>query len=382
MAKEAKELEVENPFKAFNFLDEPVKGEPKKEKSDKKVESTDGDITPEAEAALEAAKTEVEEIAKRKTKSEPSTEEDEEDEEDDFKAVEKPKVDESEDNEFQGFARFLNEEGIVDLEEGQEVKSEKDLSIIVSKRIHRGIEEYKSSKPEDAQKFLEFIDNGGKPSDFHKYYYNDSSFEEFTVETEEDQKHAIREGLKLEGYSDEDIEDEILDASDLGKLEKKAQTHLRKLQKYEKEQKKALIEAQKAYAKEQESLRQDEWVKFEKGLYDKDEIAGFKFTKKMKDDTWEYMTKSVNKKTGETQYQIDSKENEDARYLYAYLLKNKYDVRSLERQVETKQVSKLKGKLSNYSDSRQKIKSGSSLGKEKDSNSANDFSAFRTVLNS
>lgn len=375
MAKEAKELEVENPFKAFNFLDEPTKVEPKK---DKATPASD-DITPEAEAALEAARLEAETIAKTKAKSEPSTEEEEEDDED-FKTKVVSEVEVPEENEFQGFARFLNEEGIVDLEEGQEVKSEKDLVTIVSKRINRGIEEYKSSKPEDAQKFLEFIDNGGKPSDFHKYYYNDATFEDFTVETEEDQKYAIREGLRLEGYSDEDIEDEILDATDLGKLEKKAQTHLKKLQKYEKEQKKALVDAQKVYAEEQEARRVSEWDSFKKGLFEKDKIADFVFTEKMKKDTWDYMTKVVDRKTGATQYQIDSDTNPDARYLYAYLMKNKFDKASLERQVETKQVSKLKGKLSNYSDSRQKIKSGSSAGKEKDSN--NDFSAFRTALNS
>ena len=77
----------------------------------------------------------------------------------------------------------------------------------------------------------------------------------------------------------------------------------------------------------------------------------------MKEDTWGYMTKVVDKKTGETQYQKDSKENKDARYIFAYLLKNKWDIKALEKQVETKQVSKLRDKLTNYTDTRSKIKS-------------------------
>ena len=98
----------------------------------------------------------------------------------------------------------------------------------------------------------------------------------------------------------------------------------------------------------------------------------------MKQDLWDYMAKPVNKKTGLTQYQIDSQENEDARYMFAYLLKNKWDIKSLEKQVETKTVSKLKSKLSNYTDSRNKL-SGAKSNLQKKDDGSNPFAGFKKL---
>lgn len=383
MSKKEEIVEIENPFEAFQFLDDSSK---LKTKESKKSESKDEpvvttDITPEAEAALEKAAKEAQEALKKKEAKKTTEVVEPVIEEVEPEVVETEEVvEETEGNEFLGFAKFLSEEGVIDLEDTDEIKSEKDLIKVVDRTVNTKFENWKNSFPEDAQKFLQFVVDGGKPSDFHKYYYSEASFEEFTVDTEEDQKYVITESLKLEGYTEEEIQDELTDAVDLGKLDKKAQVHLKKLQKYEKEQKKALLEAQKAYAEAEEARRKEEWKKFEEGLYSKDTIAGFKFTKKMKDDTWEYMTKPVNKKTGQTQYQIDSEQNEDSRYLYAYLMKNKFNKEALEEQVQTKQVSKLKAKLSNYSDTRIKIKSGTTA--KADTNEGNPFEAWKKVLNS
>ena len=172
--------------------------------------------------------------------------------------------------------------GLLDLDDEDKIESEEDLEKIQEKTIRNGINSYKQSIPEDGQKFLEFLENGGRPQDFHKYYYSDSSFAEFSLDSEENQKYIVEEALKLEGYSDEEIEDEISDAIDLGKLEKKATVHLKKLQKIEAQNKERLIEAQKEYAKQQEELRAQNWDNFKKGLFEKEQIAGFKMGAKMK----------------------------------------------------------------------------------------------------
>jgi hypothetical protein len=191
---------------------------------------------------------------------------------------------------------------------------------------------------------------------------------------------VIKAGLTSEGYSEDEIEEELADIDKLGNWEKKAKVYLKKLQAAEKEQKEALVEAQKQHAKRIDDENKAQFEAFKKGLFDKDSIAGFKFTPKLKTDLWDYMTKVVNKKTGETQYLIDSKSNEDARYMFAYLLKNKWDVKSLERQVSSKEVSKLRGKLANYSDSGAKAKS---VLRERVKEASNDgnFSAFKDFLN-
>lgn len=364
MSKE-KETPEENLFEGFNLLNNaPSKSVAKKPIKEEVIDTDTDELSEEDLAALALAEKGTKASSKKKEE-----------------VIEEKEEDQPEEgNEFLGFAKFLSEEGIVDFEESEEIKTEKDLAKIVGKTIKKGIDEYKSSKPEDVQKFLDFVDNGGNPSDFHKYYYGDASFENFDINSEENQKYIITEALKQEEYTPEEIEAELADLEDLGKLDKKAAIYLKKFQKIEKEQKNLLVEAQKDYAIKQQEAIDKEWTTFKDGLYKKEEIGGFKFTPKMKDDLWDYMVKPINKKTGETQYQKDQKESEDARYIFAYLLKNKWDVKSLEKQVESKQVSKLKGSLSNYSDSRAKLKSAASK-IELEDNSSNPFAAFKKALN-
>lgn len=334
----------EDPFKGFSLLNEPApKSVTKKEVI---TEEKEEELTKEE---LEAVEKTAKQIAESKDNKKKAKEEiDALEVEDESKEVVE---DENDLNVFLEFAKQLNEKGVIDLDPEDKVESDEDLDKLVSKTIKKGVAEYKASKPEDVQKFLDFVDNGGNPSDFHKYYYGDGgSFESFNIESEENQKYVIEEALKLEDWTEEEIKDELTNLEDLGTLDRKASIYLRKLQKIEKEQKSLLIEAQKAYALEQESRRNTEWNSFKKGLFEKETIGGFKITPKVQNELWEYMTKPVNKKIGKTQYQLDSEENADARYMFAYLLKNKWDIKSLEKQVETKEVSKLKAKLNRYSD--------------------------------
>lgn len=280
---------------------------------------------------------------------------------------------------FKPFLVHMANKGILDYDESEDIEdSEEGLEKIVQKTVENSIKSYKESFPEDAKNFLEFVENGGNPADFHRYYYGDSSFEDFSIEEEDNQKYVIREALKLEGYTEEEINDEIQDAEDLGKLEKKASVHLKKLQKIEKEQKEALVEAQKTYAKQQQEKAEAEWNAFKDGLYNSESIAGFKINKKEKDAIWDYMTKPIDKKTGVTSYQKDMAEKgAQARYLLAWLMKNNFDISKLEKMVQTKEVSKLRSKLGNYSDSRVKIKTGTPNIKE---STDNPFIGFRKAI--
>jgi len=347
--------EVIDPFGGFDILNQNLnnpapklkvsKKEEPKEKEPILKEVEDDDLSEDELAALEAAS----KPDKGKTTKKVV--------EDDIKETSIEQKETEDSNPFLGFAKFLEEEGVIDLEEGEKIESEKDLLRVTDNTIKKGITKYKETIPEDGKKFLEFIEQGGKPADFHKYYYEDGSFEEFNIDNEENQEYVIREALKLEDYDEAEIEDQINLYKDTEKLATKAATHLKKLQKVEKEQKNIFLESQKQYAKQEEEKRQAEWDSFKKGLFDKEKIGSFPMTPKTKNDLWDYMTKVVDKKSQETAYQKDMKENEDSRYIFAYLLKNKWDVSSLEKSLETKKVSELRGKLGNFTDTRQKQKS-------------------------
>lgn len=379
----------ENLFGNFKFIDQQIpkdtikdNKEPKEGKTKGEIEQSAAAIAAEAKALEEAAL--AAEAREKKKAAAASTEEEEEEieEEEELELEEEEETEEEEDKEspIQLFAKELRDKGLLDLEETDEIKSDEDLFAAYEKTLNKARAEDRAKLPEDAQRFLEFMDNGGNPGDFHKYYYpsDGGSFEEFEIKTEEDQEHVVREGLALEGYSEEEIEDQVADFKDLGKLEKRAETHLKKLQKAEKDQKKLLLEAQKEYARKQEEKRAQDWADFKKGLFGKEEISGFKFNDKMKTDTWDYMTKIVDRKNNLTQYQIDSSTNPDARYMFAYLLKNKWDVKSLEKQVTTKVAGKLASKLSKYSDTRQKVTKGTPVKEQKEGTSP--FSGFKEIL--
>jgi hypothetical protein len=378
MAKKNEEQEELNEglFDAFKFLDEPIPSSVT-EKKKSKEETPDEDLEKlrlEAEAkALE----ESEKAANTKSNKKPVTEEPTEEVEEEIIEEE---VEEIKSSGIKEFAKYMADKGILDFNEEEFEDSEDGLEKVVVNTVKKGINEYKSSIPEDGQKFLEFIENGGNPQDFHKLYYSDASFEDFDISEEENGKYVIKQGLEAEGYTPEDIEEELENIERLGNWEKKAQLHLKKLQKAEKLQKETLLEAQKSYAKKQEEERVEQWDKFKKGLFDKEQIGGFKWTSKMKSDTWDYMAKPVDKKTGKSQMQIDQENNPDAQYMYAYLLKNKWDAKSLERQVESKQVSKLRSKLENYTNSGAKVRTTIKENNRVESKEAG-FSAFKEYLN-
>jgi len=367
-----KEEQEENLFSDFkaSFFGQPIPKTIQKDKPANEKPTNDGEeLTDEEIQALDK-------LATDKTSSK----------EKEKKEVPKEEVEETSDlnedpenlNLFIEFARHLNDEGIVDLKEDDKIETDEDLLNIVKRQVKTGVEQYKASKSEDVQKFLEFVDNGGNPSDFHKYYYGNASFENFDIENEDNQKYVIEQVLKLEGYTDEEITEEINDASDLGKLDKKASTALKKLQKIEGDNKKMLVEAQKAYAAKQEAENEEKWNNFKKGLFDREEISGFKFTPKMKNDVWEYMTKPISRKDQRTQYQVDIDENPDSRYIFAMLMKNKWNVESLSNQIQTKEVGKFKEKLNKYSD--QLTKKTKSFQPKREKEQESDFSAFKEYL--
>ncbi len=363
--------EVKDVFAGFDFLDSKAPAAVKKVDSlETKVELKDDELSEAEIATLEAASKGDKPKAAAKVTKENTEEADDE---------QKKEPEATEENSITVFAKWLNEESILDLDEDEKVESEEDLKRVTTKTIKNGISKYKDSIPDDGKKFLEFIEDGGKPSDFHKYYYGEASFEDFNIESEENQKYVIKESLKLEGYSDEEITEELADIEDTAKLDKKASIHLKKLQKIEKENKASLLGIQKSHAKQVEEKRVADWQDFQKGLFDKESIGGFKLTQKAKENLWSYMTKVVDKKNGTTQYQIDAESNNDSRYMAAYLQMNKWNTTDLERMVESKKTSELKSKLGNFTDTRAKQKGAPNKIEKNDIN--DPFAAFEKLIN-
>jgi hypothetical protein len=281
---------------------------------------------------------------------------------------------------YKPFIEHLTNKGILSLDENGEIEDsdegfDKAIEYTAIKKAEDAISKYKESLPEDLHKLVEFVELGGNPKEFLDVYYGNSSFENVDITKEENQKHVVREGLRLSGWDESEIEEELKDYEDLGKLETKAKSLLVKLQNHETVQKANLIKAQEEYANTQKENVKKYWEDLKTDLYNKENINGFQLNKKIKDEVWEFMS-SPDRKTGKTKLQVHNETNKDAQFLYAYLAYNNWDISKLEKEVKTKVTSELRKNLSKFTDTRTKIKSGrSEVQKEEE----NPFAGFKTI---
>ena len=390
----SEEIIETNPFAGFTLLDGPKFDTPIKD-VDKKttgaVDVTGVEETPEQIAAREVEEARIraadEALAKVAAKQAKiidkkngleviETEEEEEleeeiiEEEDDTKSL-KP------------FISHMSERGILHFDENEfkdeDFSNEDVLDKVVGKTVEKGIKDWKASYGEEANAFLNYIEQGGEPKTFLDTWYGQSSWGDFKVESEATQKAVIKESLRLADYSPEEIEDELGLYEDSGKLEAKAKIHLAKLQKYEEANKKDLVNKQKEYQLQQEEANKKYYTDLQKHWFDKVDLNGFKLNKTLKDKVWDTIYK-VDKKTGKTALQESYENNVDAQFMYALLVANNFDMSKFERQVENKVTSKIRKSLSNYTDSRTKMSGGSRTDKE-DKPGAEDsgFGAFKRI---
>lgn len=370
MEKEKKETDLENlanPFSAFTVL----KGEFETPEGESDIETPTKDIIEDKDELevddnkLKKGDKKLEEVIAKQTKAldkkskidikeESTTEEDEEDsDESKFKKNE-------ESTGVREFVKTLYNKGIIDVDDTEEdfEDTEEGIEKSINKTVEKRIDKWTKSLPEDFFKMLEFVENGGTPKQFLDVYYGNDSWKNFNIESEEAQKLAVKQSLKLSGESDEDIEEIVEEWYDNGTLEKRAKSALTKLQKVEDVQKQEFVEKQKQVAEVKKGQQKDYWDNFKKDLFSKEEIKGFKLTPKLKEKLWDHMT-AIDKRTGKTAYQESIENDADASLLFALQSMNNFNIDKLEKQVETKTANKMSNLLKNYSKStKEKISSG------------------------
>lgn len=403
MGKENKKPET-NPFGGFSLLKGEFPPPPPDTEGLDDIQSGDQTIVPEEDGlvddateaikkgdkALEKIQKAQEEALKKKNKEaakpaktvKPVDEvsddtEDTEDQEDEQEPPKNqpPTDDESEGSGAKEYMKTLFEKGILDFDGSEEEDSEEGISNNINKTLQNRIDKYVESLPEDGVKFLEYIQNGGDPKKFHEIYYKNSTWEDFKIDTEDAQKAAVKQSLRLAGESEADIEDMVTEWFDNGTLEKRAKSALVKLQKYEAGQKERLVQEQQREAARQQQEAKEYWDSFKKELYAKEDIKGFKLTPKVKDKLWEFMT-VVDKRTGKTAYEKSVEDNKESSYLFAYLAMNNFDASKLEKQLESKVSNKFSAMLKNYNNqSKNRISSGS----PDEDYGSDPFAAFKTA---
>ena len=384
MSKSKETKEDVNPFGGFNLLKGQFPTPPTEEGEEPLDDVKAGDDTivedPDELDRIEAGNKALEEqerkkaeIAAKKSKKE-ITEVVDEIEESEEETEDEPTEDASL---IKVFTKRLYENNVLDFDDTDETfeDSEQGVEKLVKKTVENRINKWVDALPDEYQKFLEFVQNGGRPKDFLDVYYGNHTWEGFSTEEETSQKLVVAEALRLAGDSEEDINEMIEEWSENGTLAKRAKSFLPKLQKNETAQKQSILEQAAAQKEAQEKSAKEYWDTFKSDLFKKEEVMGFKLTPKLKEKVWNHLT-SIDPKSGKTAYQESVEKNKDAIILFALQSATGFDKAALETQVKTKVSKEFNNLLKNYSKStKEKISSGT----PNEDYETNPFTAFKNA---
>lgn len=371
-----------NPFAGFDLLNGGLGNIKSTDDNDDIVDdviSGDADLLDDEDSELgdnaSAADKALEKVVEKQSKASKTKVEELETEETDLDTEEEPT---DEGAGFKPALTHLSEKGILDFNDSDIEDSEEGFEKAITQTIDKRFEKLLHNKlGEEGLALLNFVENGGNPKQFIEAYYNDASWEDYSIEDNEAaQKIVIRESLRADDYEPEEIEDMISEFTDNGTLEKRAKTHLNKLQKLEATNKKQLIELQKNKAEQDKAAEKKYWEDFKSNILNKDEIKGFKLTPKVKENLVNFFT-VTDKKTGKTGYQKAVESDSDAALLFGLQAMNNFDISKLEKQVVTKAASKLNSIMKNYQPStKDRISSGRT---EVDTEGTNPFAGFKKL---
>lgn len=248
----------------------------------------------------------------------------------------------------QSFAEYLKESGVLDWDDEEEIdfSSPKALNSLIENSIQKEIEGYKNSISPEAKDFLDYLEAGGDPSKYYSLLSQPVDYDTVNLDDEKHQKMVIQEYLKKQGWKDDEIEDELLDIEDSGRLERMSKRYLNRLKEEHQTLKQKEIEQQKQL----DQQRKQEYERYLNTLEDyiekSEDIAGLPINKKDKSKFMDYIT--VPDKDGYTQYQKDIKKDlmKNSTAL-AYIMYKGFDFSDLEKKVKSKATSDFERKLGN-----------------------------------
>jgi len=267
----------------------------------------------------------------------------------------------------------LNDEGVLSFEDSDDLQDTPELVFeSVKKTILEGIDSYKESIPEEGRQFLDYLEKGGVPSKFFKALQKPVDLETIDLDNTENQKLVIREYLKTQDFSTDEIEETLTDLEDSLLLEKQAKTYSKKLEKVFEKNKERLIEEQNFQVEENNRKYTQYLTELNTVIESADSMAGIPITKREKDDFRSYLLDRD--RTGLTRYEKDLQDNSVKTQLeLAYLKYKKYDFTAATRKAETTATQKFKNILK----SKDSTVKGQSQKVDVSSGDKADFSAFK-----
>ena len=168
-----------------------------------------------------------------------------------------------------------------------------------------------NSKPQYADDRIAQLDayvkNGGKFEDFYNGMSQNIQYDNMDMEDESNQKMAVRDYLKLSGYSDEQIDKKIERYEDADMLEDEAIDAIERLKEHQQLQLQQQQEEQEALRVQQQQQAQQFVTSLNNTINSLDNIRGIAIPKQDRKALFDYITKVD--ASGMTQYQKDFNAN-------------------------------------------------------------------------
>lgn len=213
----------------------------------------------------------------------------------------------------------------------------------------------------------EYVKNGGKFEDFYQKQQETLSFDNLDLENEDNQKSIIRELLKHNGYSDEQINNKISRYEDADMLYDESNDALDRLKVIRQQEIEESQKQQEEYARQQEEQNRQFFQNVQSDINNLSTIRGISIPKEDRAALYEYIFKVD--QDGVSQYQRDFNKNLSKNLIESAYFTMKGDslVSGAKRDGETSAAEKLRKIMrhtaKNHStyNSRQKQKSAAEL---------------------
>ena len=195
----------------------------------------------------------------------------------------------------------------------------------------------------------EYVKNGGKFEDFYQKQQDTLSFENLDLENEDNQKSVIRELLKYNGYSDEQINNKISRYEDADMLYDESEDALERLKVIRENEIEENRKQQEEYAKQQEEQNRQFFQSVQSDINNLSTIRGISIPKEDRAALYEYIFKVD--QDGVSQYQRDFNKNLSKNLIESAYFTMKGDslVSGAKRDGETSAAEKLRKILRNTS---------------------------------
>ena len=232
---------------------------------------------------------------------------------------------------------------MADIEEGDKPVTVDELTDYLSRVVQENsVPQYADER---IQMLDEYVKNGGKFEDFYAAQQGRLSFDNLDMEDESNQKSVIRELLKHDGYTDEQINKRIARYEDADMLIEESEDALDRLKSIRQKEIEDNAKAQEEYARRQEERSRQFYEDVSGSIKNLTNIRGIAIPKEDRQALFDYIFKVD--KDGYSQYQKDYNANLAKNLIESAYFTMKADaiINGAKQQGETSAAEKLRKML-------------------------------------